>query len=687
MDRSIVYTGALPQTTDLLLTNKFAMVAQAFQNRALLGSSTAVAGLACTATTPTADLHVTVDVGSIYTMDPTDAAAYGDVGTDNTNIVKQGILAAPQVLTITPPATAGFSQVYLVQAILNDVDAGSMVLSYYNSSNPAQPFAGPANSGASNYTIRGCNCVIALKAGSAASTGTQTTPSADAGYVGLYAITVANGQTQITSANIKQVASAPFFPTLPAVPIGVQNGTWVYAGQDTGAANAYVITFAAGQPIPTAYVAGMEVKFKAQTANTGASTVNVNGLGTVAIRRGNGVALSANDIVSGGLVTLTYDGTLFQMSNYLGAGATSNTNTTVSIPYVADTGTLNALIATYSPAITSGQQVAGLALTVKLANTITGACTVNVSGLGAKAVMTGDLANPPNGVYVAGEILLLIYDGTQYQIANTSSLTYRKPTANTTIYVNTSTGSDTLYDGTASTVGAGTSGPLKTIQKAVTVAFGYAPSQYTITIQVAAGTYNESVATPFYAGPNIVINGASTASVTVNSGAAHNFYVGGPNTLTVTNLTVQNDGVYPHTGFLSGSGASLNTSNTASNACNIVWEASSNGTINVGSHTFNGSGYTLYYAAFGGSISLSGTHTFSTPISVSLCSANASGIGAITVGALTYVNPSYVSGAKWRADFNGVIAFNGSSDGTGGAKSFFPGNSAGSTSSGGQYAG
>ena len=687
MDRVIVQDGALPQTTDVLNAGKFVLVGQAFQNRAMLGTSTVVSGLTCSPTSPTADLHVTIGVGSIYQMDPTDATAYGDLGTDSNNIVKQGILASPQVLSITPPATSGFSQVFLVQAILNDVDAGQMVLSYYNSSNPASPYSGPANSGSSNYTTRTCVCAIALKAGAAATTGTQTTPTADSGYVGLYAITVANGQTQITSTSIAQIPSAPFFPTLPGVPVGVQNGSWVYAGQDTGTANNYVITFAAGQPIPTAYVAGMGVKFKALNANSGASVINVNGLGNVAIRRASLAAVATSDIISGQMVELTYDGTYFQMQNYMGAGAGTNTTTAVSIPYVADSGAVNALVGTYSPAITGGTQVAGLTIAIKLANTITGACTINCNGLGTKAVMTGDLANPPNGVFVAGQILILEYDGTQYQIANTSSLTYRKPVANTTIYVNTSTGSDTSYDGTASTVGSGTSGPLKTISKAVTTAFGYAPSQYTITIQVAAGTYNEAVATPTYAGPSIIINGASTAGVVVSSGASACFSVSGPNTLTVQNLTVQNDGAYPHQGFASSNGATLTTSATASNAVSIVWEAYG-GYINAGSHAFNNSCYAIYYSIFSGMISPSGTQTFNTSIAVSYCTASAGAGGSLNMGgAPTYVNPSYVSGTKWLVGANGVIAFNGGNDGTSGAKSFFPGNVAGSATTGGQYSG
>jgi hypothetical protein len=124
MDRVMVYDGALPQTTDILYTGKFGMVGQAYQNRALLGTSTVVAGLKCLPTSPTPDLHVTVDVGSIYQMDPTDAAAFADLGIDNTSIMKQGILNTAGVADHHAAGTAGFSQVYLVQAILNDVDAG-----------------------------------------------------------------------------------------------------------------------------------------------------------------------------------------------------------------------------------------------------------------------------------------------------------------------------------------------------------------------------------------------------------------------------------------------------------------------------------------------------------------------------------------------------------------------------------
>jgi len=421
MDRVIVYPGALPQDTDVLSTNKFNMVGEAYHNLAVLGSGTLVAGLGCIPTSPTASLQVIVNVGSIFEMDPTDQVAYGDLGTDANNIMKQGLLQSPVSLTITPPTTSGFSQVYLVEAILDDIDTGSLVLSYYNSANPSAPFSGPANAGTSNFTVRSCQCVIALKAGTPASSGTQITPSADPGFTPLYTITVVNGQTQITSGGIVQVSTAPFFPTLPSVPSHVQKGDWVW-GTDTGAANAYVVTVPPFiQPL-VAYQAGMAVKFKAVNANSGSSgsTINVNGLGTVGLKRAGGAALNSGDIVSGQVLEVVYDGANFQMVNYVGisAGSTTNNFSTLSIPYIADTsGVANAITAVYSPAITSGQQVAGLFISVKLANNISAATTINVNGLGAKNVTLGNLSalSSTNG-FVAGEILLLVYDGTEYQI-------------------------------------------------------------------------------------------------------------------------------------------------------------------------------------------------------------------------------------------------------------------------------
>jgi len=78
----------------------------------------------------------------------------------------------------------------------------------------------------------------------------------------------------------------------------------------TGSSNAYSMTLT---PALTAHIPGMPVYMKANHTNTGAATLNINGLGAVAIKRRDGSALQPNDIQSGHLVALSYDGTYYQI--------------------------------------------------------------------------------------------------------------------------------------------------------------------------------------------------------------------------------------------------------------------------------------------------------------------------------------------------------------------------------------
>lgn len=90
----------------------------------------------------------------------------------------------------------------------------------------------------------------------------------------------------------------------------MQTGAYTSAA-DSGAANAYAITLS---PAPTAYGAFQRFSFVAANACTGASTLNVNGLGAVAIKKyGSASALVANDIKAGSVVVVEHDGTVFQL--------------------------------------------------------------------------------------------------------------------------------------------------------------------------------------------------------------------------------------------------------------------------------------------------------------------------------------------------------------------------------------
>lgn len=77
-------------------------------------------------------------------------------------------------------------------------------------------------------------------------------------------------------------------------------------GTVAGTADAITLTSSATYPIQS-LAAGIVLAFKAGAANTGAATINVDGLGAKAIRRQGDSALSANDIVANGVYLIRYD--------------------------------------------------------------------------------------------------------------------------------------------------------------------------------------------------------------------------------------------------------------------------------------------------------------------------------------------------------------------------------------------
>jgi len=90
------------------------------------------------------------------------------------------------------------------------------------------------------------------------------------------------------------------------------HGALPYAADTGSEANAYIITLA---PALEAYVVGMPIFFRAQRANSGASTLNINALGVKSIVKKASSALEENDILIGQICAVIYDGTNFQLLN------------------------------------------------------------------------------------------------------------------------------------------------------------------------------------------------------------------------------------------------------------------------------------------------------------------------------------------------------------------------------------
>jgi len=231
MDRVMVYPGAIPLETDILNAEKNAYMGLAKLAAALFGTSALVNGLACTQNSP-ASLTVLIGPGEFYSLQNVDGTAYSSLAADTTHqIVKQGVLLNTAQLSCPAPGTPGYSINYLIEAEFVETDTNAVVLPYYNASNPAQAYSGPGGAGTANNTLRQDTISLVAKAGVAATTGTQTTPAPDSGYTGLWVVTVANGQSTITSANIAAASGAPFLTETLLAKISTATGDGRYVRQ------------------------------------------------------------------------------------------------------------------------------------------------------------------------------------------------------------------------------------------------------------------------------------------------------------------------------------------------------------------------------------------------------------------------------------------------------------------------
>jgi hypothetical protein len=366
--------------------------------------------------------------------------------------------------------------------------------------------------------------------------------------------------------------------------------------------------------------------------------------------------------------------------------------------YGVDAGVVNALQVNMQPA--PDEYYDGMFVFVVVANTNSGASTVSLNGLapcnivrrGGGPLVAGDM--PAN--YKSLLCYSKLHNNFELYGINFGGTGGFLPilTANTTWYINGTTGSDTLYDGTSATV-SGPHGPFKTIGRGMQEISKYGPSAYNGTLSVAAGTYPEAVTTPNYRIPGVSIIGAGkTATFVTGANNTHTFQVSGGNQMGVQSLCGScGTGLGPPSLFCAVSGGSIATDDTASSGSIpfCIWEAYA-GYVSMGSHVFNaGCNATMgvFGSYFGGFIGQAGypgpgkTWTFLGSFNAgaggfAIAHSNGSFEAAVP-GQTTFVNPGYVSGPKFLVEANGVI----NSQGLG--INYFPGSTPGIQAYGGQY--
>jgi hypothetical protein len=100
------------------------------------------------------------------------------------------------------------------------------------------------------------------------------------------------------------------------------------------------------------------ILFKADVANTGAVTLNVNSSSAAAVKKqGGGTALVANDLIAGQWTVLIYDGTFWQMQGQTGNAASGGSGAPATVTLVAKTASYTSVSADFSGASTPTTQV------------------------------------------------------------------------------------------------------------------------------------------------------------------------------------------------------------------------------------------------------------------------------------------------------------------------------------------
>jgi hypothetical protein len=182
---------------------------------------------------------------------------------------------------------------------------------------------------------------------------------------------------------------------------------------DTGLVNQVQVTLPG--PVLTSYTSGLTLRVLVAHTNTGPTVIAVGSVNPTNIKRRDGSELQANDLLAGQIATVVSDGTFFQLQN-LGQSMGGGTASTylVDIPYVRDTGTPNHLVGLYSPVLPNINE--GTTVEINLKNNVTGITDFQPNNFPIHPVQHPDGSPIVSGDGVAGEIWMLCFDGTVWQL-------------------------------------------------------------------------------------------------------------------------------------------------------------------------------------------------------------------------------------------------------------------------------
>jgi hypothetical protein len=401
--------------------------------QSILGTSTLLYGLTCVPTGP-ASLSVVINPGAIFSYEEINETAFGVLPTlpiDTNQVLKYAYITDPVTPpAIVPPVTVGDSRNDLVQFQFSEADGNNQTIpfwggvTYITIGSTQVPIPNAPTSLAVD-TQRIDSITITIKTGVPAPTGTQTTPTPDAGFTGAWVITTAQGQTTITSGNITEYPNAPFitesltqkisqatadarYAQIPQVLFkdGIINGGMVIAQREDfsliGGSPGYgLVDGMIGQVTGTAITAGTLTQATAQSFTTTGYALLFNGV-TVT---GTGVVkatyrMESNDAVNylnrtcsfSCIVnhnvgsSINYTVTISVANSLNDFSAVTTVQTSSAQPVASATPTLVSLVNVVMPDTTNGIQI--------LVSAASGAVTTKNFYISDMILNTGEVAIP-----------------------------------------------------------------------------------------------------------------------------------------------------------------------------------------------------------------------------------------------------------------------------------------------------
>jgi hypothetical protein len=247
MDRTQHLTGLNPPSTWMNMEQRDVRIGSgAFWWNTLCGSNASCTGLYSNlSVVPVTGLFVAVGptstntVGTLYQLLAEETSGYGGypsgVGTflptDATKVMLQGTSTAntANIGPLTAGSSGGQSVDNLIECQVQTVDTTSQAINIVS----------PGGSVTATTGNRDRKDIIACqnKAGTSATTGSQTVPTVDAGWVAIGYVAVANGTVTITSGMITALATQQFYGFTPASALGSNPVLLSPSSQQTGSIN------------------------------------------------------------------------------------------------------------------------------------------------------------------------------------------------------------------------------------------------------------------------------------------------------------------------------------------------------------------------------------------------------------------------------------------------------------------